>query len=1380
MSLETFSSSPESSEKKDPVPESGNLNSDKDVHELTESHIEKASQAALGLEGQIDGIKGESEDVAEPEKRKNLFEEKLRGARQKYVDAQRGTAHLEQLMKKLKGNEEWFWNRGKENERESKTLQDAVRGVKANLRLLSESLEENKESAGSGEYEKTRKLFVDESAKLTELVGNTNEDNENVQLRDAELAAELAQDTIRRMTLDEAVDWARRMMVMIDMNDWQSKGLKETYGKLMQAVKQSIEFKLFEEKKQSLSDPARMRECLANCMEMAKLFAGRGVSIDSDLADTDFAAKMAKEAMGFEELALRFAEHSLNKANQLKVYVERRKGGIKTKLQSLPREVLDDPQVKGMIETIDCSTDDITKLSEQYAVIESLESLFSGGDGAIDALGIERQINEKLGSHLENAVAEFNKFLDGGIKGAASLDGINNAIGNPGLTPFQTEAWKLLADMEGYGYDIGDKAWSYVGQGAKIAAMIAAGVAVGIATGGLGIVAASLAGGAAMTVTSAALNPQGFDNLTEALDVYGKDFAVNTATMGAARYLAAGRAAFQLGRAGLLQSAGGTKELFRIAAQRGGLKLINSFDDASRIGTRIAGATLESSADNFIGAGLNTLILGGTFAENLRDNAMFFGLGFAEFAGPAFRRMRMLPPEELHGVAQLVNSANIERARLNENLRGTGIDPKKLFDAGDASGFLSSLQQEQIDKVKESIDNLRKIKEEFSKKLEQYHREGQLLPEAKTDVKAVETKADQVPGKQDLVSSTDTAAGHQERQLGRTLTVVQECERVLATLNMPEVRLRERFLKEKGIAKLSGEVQETAIQKRIDEYRRAVDVVASPQIQDRMMRLFEHQGEAMSIDAETQMKLRDFINEKAVEQQMDNPEQYVSHGFDHSLNVMAVVEKAAAENPQVLAAMEKNYGLSKAEGALMLKLIAVFHDFGYPELGKMGDGKLGKALHAVTGAEIADTPKFIIILEKALGKKSEGPEFQKLVRDFRDGILFHSADKVEVYRDAKVQVSHGEFIIDAQNIVDVYSGLKQQFPGQKLTIHCSPEIEAEMRERLGPDIAKTIDFHRPEANETVTVEGHERYRGRTMDLKTAKDRLLGVRFKEATIEGDPLNFMIRLADNCDITAERFSLVQRTEAFQQIYRRFGPLEGQHPPTGQILSVLENGNMPLRTLVESAPFQDCMSKTGNPELAELVEQVKRGMAVDTKVFTEKYKEAIVDKVLGEQMANPEQKMRLEATAKQLRISTEQLRDKIREIGLKQDSVSIRHFGGGEVAKSVRLRPCANGEAGMELLVTVDRTAYESFNKTIVEEQSTDLNGKKQMVSVRLGDYQIWRTYEAFRSLRQAEDKPIRVVVQDTNGQSLLGEGKDFALFFEHHPLSTQSLPQPPRVR
>src|SRR3989344_9164920 len=121
-----------------------------------------------------------------------------------------------------------------------------------------------------------------------------------------------------------------------------------------------------------------------------------------------------------------------------------------------------------------------------------------------------------------------------------------------------------------------------------------------------------------------------------------------------------------------------------------------------------------------------------------------------------------------------------------------------------------------------------------------------------------------------------------------------------------------------------------------------------------------------------------------------------------------------------------------------------------------------------------------------------------------------------------------------------------------------------------------------------------------MDWKTAKDRLLGVRFKEATIEGDPLNFMIRLADNCDITAERFSLVQRTEAFQQIYRRFGPLEGQHPPTGQILSVLENGNMPLRTLVESAPFQDCMSKTGNPELAELVEQVKRGMAVDTKVF------------------------------------------------------------------------------------------------------------------------------------------------------------------------------------
>ncbi|PIR53994.1 hypothetical protein COU75_03120 [Candidatus Peregrinibacteria bacterium CG10_big_fil_rev_8_21_14_0_10_42_8] len=620
---------------------------------------------------------------------------------------------LENILTEMKDSDEWFGDSADETAKEKRILQNAASAVSSNLDAMAIVLEQM--SPESREYEKLRLLYVDRRSRLTELVSSADEEMENVELRSATMAVEQAQKTMTHMTLEEAVDWTKQVLAMIDMNDWQSKGLAETFGVLTNTLQQSLSGKIAQEKTLLVQDPTKAPDFYRHAMDLAKLFSGRGSPIDSNLTNIDFAVSMAKDALGFEELTLQYMEQTLQKQNPLKEYIDEKRDYVLQQLENSPG-LHEHPAVQEMESTIKSTPHSLQAIIQQYTIIRNLEHMFMGGEGYPN---VGEEINEKLMPQLEVAMEKFETFLDGDyLTGAATLEEINTSVGGKGLSKQQIESWQLLADIQGYGYDVGDKTWSYVGAGAKIAAMVAAGIAVGVATGGLGLVAGSLAGGAAMTVTNAAMNQQGFDSLGDAASVYGKDMTVNTLTMGTARYLTAGRAAYQLSRSGMLAEAGGTRELFKIATKKGGLRLVNSFDDAAHIGTRLTGATLEGSADVIIGTTLDTAITGGEFLDNLKSNALFMGLGYADLSSASLRALRGLPAEDLHGIAQVVQSATLKRTNLHELCRGADIDPMALMQAVDPRAMLGALSKADADAILKNVASLQELKDVFKTSLQ--------------------------------------------------------------------------------------------------------------------------------------------------------------------------------------------------------------------------------------------------------------------------------------------------------------------------------------------------------------------------------------------------------------------------------------------------------------------------------------------------------------------------------------------------------------------------------------------------------------------------------------------------------------------------------------
>lgn len=483
----------------------------------------------------------------------------------------------------------------------------------------------------------------------------------------------------------------------------------------------------------------------------------------------------------------------------------------------------------------------------------------------------------------------------------------------------------------------------------------------------------------------------------------------------------------------------------------------------------------------------------------------------------------------------------------------------------------------------------------------------------------------------------------------------------------------------------------------------------------------------------------------AYDQHLDNPEYYVSHGFDHTLNVTDNSESIITQNPEIVSAIQEKYHVSAGEAKFLVTTVGWFHDFGYPHV-----GELGKAVHAVAGADIVNSEQMRQIHSGLI--TSEGADTPQLLADIRDAILFHSADKVERAFSSKLVTSHGQFLVDDKNIIDVISQFSREptvasDTRQVLRIEVpNEEIKAQLEAQLRAAMVDTAQKIGEQADwPTIVVTGQE-YKGRDIDLKQKKDALLGVEFQNVDALTSPLHAVIRLADNIDMRAERFSQVQSTPAFREIYAALGDPRGD---IGQVTIKMEDlvqiskkeargekdPNKSKEILADAIaqlkelakPFAGELLQS-HPNNAELLARIDQASSLDgvlaewNRAVTERVLEKHADELSGQPG----------------------VADKIREIAPYQNSVSFRHFGGCEAVMGVKL-------VGSELLVTVDKVKFLDLNQVKVAEKTVDKNGVKHDTTVGVGEYQVWRAREAYESIR-INGSAVMVRIISESGETL----------------------------
>lgn len=487
-----------------------------------------------------------------------------------------------------------------------------------------------------------------------------------------------------------------------------------------------------------------------------------------------------------------------------------------------------------------------------------------------------------------------------------------------------------------------------------------------------------------------------------------------------------------------------------------------------------------------------------------------------------------------------------------------------------------------------------------------------------------------------------------------------------------------------------------------------------------------------------------FVLERAFDQHLDNPEQYVSHGFDHTLNVVKCTDSIIETNPELIQKVQEKYGIGAAESKFLLRTVSLFHDFGYP-VSKAS--KLGKAAHGMAGADIINYGKVVVDGQEMLLRDSLlnllGSDNQEIIFDLRDGILFHSADKVEHSYGLKIKTSRGDFLLDDDEFIRIYNTFLTQgevsTTVEKMYIYVenldsAEEIKKQFIQALESD---NIDAPIPEMEFVV-----QKFVGRKIDFLSKKDNLLGLEFSEVALMTSPLQAIIRLADNMDMQADRFSTIQNESLFQAFYKELGAEESQFFEVNADIEA-------SLSIAEKALKADKSSQDTTEKISDLKKLISTNIAIYRESqglsndFEADYLQTMRDLDsldIGSSENYWKEFIFKEITRrKEFSSITNEKIEEIRNIALKQDSYSYRHFGGCEAVRDVRI-------SSEGVFVEVDQKLFDLLNQTKVSEKvSLDSDNEVRFIKIGVGEYQIWRMSEAYNSIRFKEgddDLPIFV--------------------------------------
>jgi len=448
------------------------------------------------------------------------------------------------------------------------------------------------------------------------------------------------------------------------------------------------------------------------------------------------------------------------------------------------------------------------------------------------------------------------------------------------------------------------------------------------------------------------------------------------------------------------------------------------------------------------------------------------------------------------------------------------------------------------------------------------------------------------------------------------------------------------------------------------------------------------------------------LGKPALDQQMGNPQQYVSHGFDHSERVAAYTDKIVKAYPEIADKAASKYNVPPATARLLFQVLAHWHDVGYPDL----DGR-PKATHGLSGASrfdsVADELNRLIVREK--GHANE------VLSDMRKAIQLHSADVDAGPYPINVKTDRGSLLVSD---VDALKKLLHHYSVASRRPHrvSAIEVRGDHADDLKKQIESVLKSQPPGQSASVTADKtRPEYTGRPASLDKGNEVKVGLRYTDQELTKNPFA-IIRFADNLDMAADRLSPLQRSPAFRAMYWKLG----DHGPIGSALGALgklDTKNVSdVRTILSGLREAGTAHEPGDIDTS-ILSNVARQFSPDSirnlnaGAARQRLIKATVDSILSspiaEGLSDPE-------------------RASLRETGYRLNGESIRHFGGCEAIESVDVK---RGK----VLVTVNGPLYQKLNEV------------KDPDGIGIGEYQIERTRQAFSSLTINGRRPVVEVVE-----------------------------------
>jgi hypothetical protein len=282
----------------------------------------------------------------------------------------------------------------------------------------------------------------------------------------------------------------------------------------------------------------------------------------------------------------------------------------------------------------------------------------------------------------------------------------------------------------------------------------------------------------------------------------------------------------------------------------------------------------------------------------------------------------------------------------------------------------------------------------------------------------------------------------------------------------------------------------------------------------------------------------------AFDQHALNPEQFVSHGFDHTISVVRAAREVLDRNSVFVDAISMRYEVREDEARFLAETVAAFHDVGYPQL----SGR-PKVTHAVAGGMLMSSGHTRDMLRKLVKLPTKRHE-EALFSDMRDAVLMHSADTVETQYDTRIRTTRGSFLVTREAVVEVYSRIMMEEVEQGhghariMRIEVPTTLGKEERLLLQQEIKKAAVRIGEVPPAVKVVASEQAFMGRKAGfLREIPAGAVGLEYHPVDVSQQPLQAIVRIADNMDITANRFSPAQKTLAFQSIVEKIGMLSGE---------------------------------------------------------------------------------------------------------------------------------------------------------------------------------------------------------------------------------------------